>query len=322
MTVTTGTLRVGILAIVAGLIGAYVIQQVLQAKPVVEAPAPVVSTIPMAAADLPEGRVVTMGDIVLVPMRQEDFNQRATDPRIVMIDPTQIIGRRLKQPILQGDMFTTTSMFLEYSGPDFSERLKPGYRAFSLSMSSRSAMHYAPGMAVDVVFRATPRPAKDGQLAIPETTVTLLQNAQVIHVELPPPPRPGADSGPPVLDLTRRNSRQSDPPGTVTLAVTPRDAKVLQTVMGRGELTLSAWSQQDRVALPESTKDGLTLEDILGIEPPPPPQVAVVTPPFITEVYRRGTADIRGFHRDAIMRFDSPAPSQPGALPTPAVNDK
>jgi Flp pilus assembly protein CpaB len=322
MTVTTGTLRVGILAIVAGLIGAYVIQQVLQAKPQVEAPPPALVTIPMATADLPEGRVIAMGDIAMVPMRQDEFAQRAADPRVVMVDPTQIIGRRLKQPIMQGDMFTTTSMFLEYSGPALSERLKPGYRAFSLSMPSRAAMRYSPGMAVDVMFRSTPRPAKDGQLAIPETTVTLLQNVEVIHVELPPPPKPTDNSGPPMLDLTRRNSRPADPPGTVTLAVTPHDAKVLQTVMGRGELTLSAWSQQDRVAMPESTKDGLTLEEILGIEPPPPPQVAAVTPPFITEVYRRGTADIRGYRRDAIFRFESPEKPQPQPLPAPAVNDK
>lgn len=315
MTVTTGTLRVGILAILAGLIGAYVIQQVLTSKPEPVKAAPIVQTIPQAAAELPEGRVVTLGDIVLVPMTQTQLQKTGVDATTVMVDPSQIIGRRLRQPLSQGELFTTTKMFLEFSGPDLSQKLKPGYRAFSISSHDQTT-NYQPGMVVDVLFRTNPRPARDGFQAIPEMTVTLLQSLEIVHVELPPPPKPTDNRRSLMLDLSQRSGSQSArPPKVITLAVTPEQAKILKTAMGRGEISLSPWSAQDRVAIPESAKEGLTLEKILGIEPPPPAPAPI--PPFITEVYRRGQADVRGYSRDAIHTWQSPKPVKPASLPAP-----
>jgi Flp pilus assembly protein CpaB len=234
-----------------------------------------------------------------------------------MTAPAQIIGRRLSQPIPQGDLFVTTSMFLEYSGPDLSQRLKPGFRAFSITMPRQAGARYQPGMIVDVLFRTTPRPAKDGQLAIPEQTVTLLQSVEVIHVEMPPPPNPAAAADNPrggTIDLRGGGRGEANQTSTVTLAVTSKDAKVMQTVSGRGEIILSPWSAQDKVAAPESAKQGLTLEEILGIEPPPPVQY---TPPFITEVYRRGAGSAVAYPRDAIIRYQGRPIVKAGNLPAP-----
>jgi Flp pilus assembly protein CpaB len=318
MTISTGTLRVGVLAILAGLIGAYVIQQVLQSKPqAVAATAPRVLRVPMAAADLPDGRVIAFGDIVLVEMSPDQLQNKGPNINTVMMDPAQIIGRRLRQPIMQGELFTTTSMFLEYSGPDISERLKPGFRAYSINVSRQAGSRYAPGMIVDVLFRTSPRPAKDGLVAIPEQTVTLLQSIEVIHVEMPPPPNPIAQAprgG--TLDIRGGMRTQSEPPAVITLAITAKDAKVMQAVQGHGEVVLSPWSAQDKVAAPESAKQGLTLEEILGIEPPPPVQY---TPPFITEVYRRGAGSAVAYPRDAIIRYQGRPIVKAGNLPAPSA---
>lgn len=316
MTISTGTLRVGILAILAGLVGAYVIQQVLQTEPAAVPAPPAAQAIPQAATDLPEGRVVTMGDIVLVPMSQADLAKRDVDIRTVMVDPGQIIGRRLRSSLTQGELFTTSELYLEFSGPDLSELLKPGFRAFNLALPSSSARSYHEGMLVDVMFRTTPRPAKDGQLAIPEMTVTLLQSVEIVHVELPPPPNPAASGaqGTGDLDLRRLNRGPAPtPPTVVTLAVTPDQAKIMQTAMGRGEITLSPYSAADSFAALDNKP--LTLEDILGIEPPPQPPVPPL--PFITEIYNRGRGSYNAFNPAAIYPFPSPKPFKAGTLPAP-----
>jgi Flp pilus assembly protein CpaB len=313
MTISTGTLRVGILAILAGLVGAYVIQQVLQTEPKVEPAPPAPQVIPQAAADLPEGRVLTMGDIVLVPMTQEQIAKRDVPMNTVMVDPGQIIGRRLRSDLTTGEFFTTTSLYLEYGAPDLSRLLKPGFRAFSLSMSTSAARGFQEGNLVDVMFRTTPRPAKDGLLAIPEMTVTLLQSVEIIHIEYPPPANPNEDTGSGMLDLRRRSGANTEPRSSVTLAVTPDQAKIMQTAMGRGEITLSPYSAADSFAALDNKP--LTLEDILGIEPPPQPPVPPL--PFITEIYNRGRGSYNAFNPAAIYPFPSPKPFKAGTLPAP-----
>lgn len=317
MAFSSGTLRVGILAILAGLIGAYVIMQVLASKPVVERPRPTTQVIPQVASELPEGRIVAMGDIVLVPMTQAQLNERNVPITTIMVDPGQIIGRRLREPLSPGQFFTTTSMFLEYDGPDLSRRLKQGYRAFSLSMQGYQASTYTAGTTVDVLFRTSPRAAKpdEGQLAIPEMTVTLLQGVQIIHVEHPRPAPPGQNNDR-TLRVGAAAAAPPPRPTVVTLAVTSEQAKVLSAAMGHGEISLSPWAADEKVAAPISPRDGLTLEGILGIEPPPAPPTPV--PPFVTENYRRGGASVAVFNRDAIHPFQSPPKVKPGTIPEPA----
>lgn len=314
MTLSTGTLRVGILAILAGLVGAYVIQSVLTSKPVVETPPPANIQVPLAAANLPEGRIVTLGDIAYTEMTPAQFRQRGTPAGMVMMDPQQIIGRRLRETLTENQFFTTNLFYLENDGPDITAKLKPGFRAYSMMIPDVRGGAVNPGSTVDVIFRTVPRPATATSQAIPEMTVTLLQSIDVIHVERPrAAPAAGRSN---MLDL-RRGGNQGPSPPTVTLAVTSDQAKVLQTVMGHGEISLSPWSPKDSVEPPISAKKGTTLEDILGIEPPVPPQPVVVTPPFVTETWRRGAPDVRAYNRDGIFVWASKKPLKPDALPAP-----
>jgi hypothetical protein len=82
--------------------------------------------------------------------------------------------------------------------------------------------------------------------------------------------------------------------------------------MGHGEITLSPYSAQDRFAAADTQP--LTLEEILGIEPPPPEPVVV---PFFTEIYRRGSGNYNAFNRATIHSFSAPRPFKPGQLPPP-----
>ena len=61
MSISPGTMTVGILAIVAGLVGAYAVRTALLDEPVAvaEVAAPVVTVMPLAAIDLPAGRMLS-----------------------------------------------------------------------------------------------------------------------------------------------------------------------------------------------------------------------------------------------------------------------
>jgi Flp pilus assembly protein CpaB len=302
------------LAILAGLVGAYVIQQVLQSEPKVEPAPPAAQTVPQAATDLPAGRVVTLGDIVLVPMTPAEIRKRDVPLNTVMADPTQIIGRRLRTSLSTGELFTTTSMYLQNAAPDLSELLKPGFRAFTMSVPTSYARGYQEGNLVDVMFRTTPRAATPTSLAIPEMTVTLLQSVEIIHIEFPPPENPNDNARGGTLDIRRLNQGPApEPRSLVSLAVTPDQVKILQTATGRGEITLSPYSVSDSFAALDNKP--LTLEDILGIEPPPQPPVPPL--PFITEIYNRGRGSYNAFNPAAIYPFPSPKPFKAGTLPAP-----
>jgi hypothetical protein len=151
-------------------------------------------------------------------------------------------------------------------------------------------------------------------MAVPEVTVRLLESVRIIDVYDPPPPR---STGQGVLDLRRGISR-TPPPPTVTLAVTPEQGEAIQAVAGRGEMTLVARPENERLAAAGRRKP-LSLHDVLGIEPPPP------TILFATEIYRRGSRSVNVFRDDKLVEqmkaaqdaATAPAPTPPAPTPTP-----
>ncbi len=78
---------------------------------------PSASIIPMASAELPQGRKIRASDIVLVPLTMDQMLQREADMRKVMVMPEQIIGRTLQTPLVTGDFFTTDRFYLEGEEP-------------------------------------------------------------------------------------------------------------------------------------------------------------------------------------------------------------
>jgi hypothetical protein len=81
-------------------------------------------------------------------------------------------------------------------------------------------------------------------------------------------------------------------------------------------------SPEDLVAGVADPEKGLTLEDILGIEPPVPPQPTVV---FATEIYRRGARSVNMFRAlngdltdPAVERLPTFDPATIPALDQPA----
>lgn len=293
MRVTTGTMTVGILAIMAGLIGAYAIRASLVKEPV--APPKIVTVaVPLASIDLPEGRTIALGDIGLLEMTKEEMQSRKYPMSQVMLNPEQIIGRTLRATIKQGEPFLTTSLYLDGSGPDVSQLLKPGYRAATVTVRDRNSVLPAQGNIVDVVFRSSPKEAKKGGLDIPETTLTLLHGVEVIGVKQARPANNSASNGRNnVIDL-RRGAASDVPPPIVTLAVTLEQANMIKAVEGRGELSFVVRSSKESTASLDRREQKTTLENVLGLEQKPD-----LT--FTTEIYRAGDRQTLKFQRGFII---------------------
>jgi pilus assembly protein CpaB len=258
-------MTVGIFAVLFGLVGAYALRAALVGDAPPPPPAPRTTEVPLAARDLPAGREIQEGDIKLLVMSQADMEARNLPLEQTMLSPAQIIGRVILEPIAEGGAFLTTNMFLEGTGPKLSDKLKPGMRAITVPINNLAAVggSTVEGSFVDVLFKSRARPANmaTGRPEIPETTITLLENVEVLSVgRSAPAPTTGTEG----LDVRQTNGRNQGPTGivSVTIAVTPDQANVVKAVLGQGDMSLALRSSAADGA---STPNKYTLEGVLGL---------------------------------------------------------
>ena len=122
--ISSGTMTVGIFAVLFGLVGAYALRAALVGDAPPPPAPPRTTTVPLAARDLPAGREIQQGDIKLLVMTQADMEARKLPLEQTMLSPEQIIGRVIHEPIAEGGAFLTTNMFLEGTGPRLSDKLQ------------------------------------------------------------------------------------------------------------------------------------------------------------------------------------------------------
>ncbi len=229
--VSSGTLTVVVFAILAGLMGAYVVRQRLQQPqpalgPLEAGPNDIV--VPVAATDLQPGQMLTVNDIALVKMTPEMFAKSQYVKLAYMRNSEQIAKRVLKAPVKRGAAFVTDSFYPDGAGPGIAEMLDAGYRAVTIPIEHISAVQgfARPGTFVDVLFRSRAEEER------PEVTITLLERVKVMAVN---------------QNTLSEHSVELDMGGSVTLAVTPIQAKALKVVEGRGELSLTLRNPNDEL---------------------------------------------------------------------------
>ncbi|HWL07548.1 MAG TPA: Flp pilus assembly protein CpaB [Planctomicrobium sp.] len=227
----SGSLTVVIFALLIGLGGAFVVRQQVN-RPQGLPPLPPSSNgpqtiyVPTAALDLGKGHVLTLADISILSFTPEQLGKSSYAGKVFMRDTAQMVGRAVKVPVAKGGTFMPDLLYPEGLGMGIDERLQPGYRAVTVPIKEVGALvgFARPGSMVDVLFRA------DSEKDRPEQTLTLLERIQVLALNTV------------VLPDSQVDLKQS---GTVTLAVTPSQAKVLKVVEGRGELSLALRNPND-----------------------------------------------------------------------------
>lgn len=280
------TMRVAILALLFGLVGAYGFRSLLLDKQAPAQPRAIPrTTVPMAAVDLPGDRIIELGDIAMVSMTRQEMVKELPRLREVMLNPDQIIGRRLGTELAKGQPFLTSQLYLQGVGPDVSRRLADGFVAVSLQLPETRGGSVPVGAVVDVIFRVKPRGSSPGSPAIPETTMTLLEKVKVLDVRRP---RAAGLSNRDILDVRSRLARVAPPPPTVILAVNSAQAIILKTVEDRGDMSLVIRRDDDRS---NGDRERLTLEKLVGVQPLPVP--------FVTVISRRGSTKVNVFDRTA-----------------------
>jgi Flp pilus assembly protein CpaB len=237
-------------AVLCGLLGAYVVRQSLKPVPVVEQDPdrPERVAVPMASMDLPAGRQVVLGDITVVRMTREEVKKRGV--RQPFMNNTQhIIGRVLRTDLERGATFDTTMFYPDGTGPRIDERLDDGLRAVTVPVQGDDALlgFAGAGTWVDVLFRSHSSPKED----YPEMTVTLLERVQVLAVN-----REIFEGARPRTDTSRL-----DRPIAVTLAVSPEQAAAQRVVDGRGTLALALRRPGDEQT--SATRPPRTLDEVL-----------------------------------------------------------
>lgn len=304
MSVSSGTMSVGVMAIFSGLLGAYGLRAMLLDEPKPAPPPPPRITVPMAITDLPAGRTIALSDIAPTSMPMEEMVKQGYGDAI--LDIPMLVGRTLEQDVKKGDPFRTESLYLEGIGKNIAELLEPGTRAVSMELPALRGGTLVAGTRVDVLFRSTAREATDTGLAIPEVTQTLFEDVKVVSSYTP---KPVSRTDPNTIDLRRGNGRGAPPPPmpVVTLGVTLEQANILRAVEGRGDITLVARASDEAAAVPAGERrQQLSLEGLLGVQAPPKP--------FAMEIYRGGARQVQMYDADGTVLL-------PGDKPRPTPSD-
>ncbi|MEX0794168.1 MAG: Flp pilus assembly protein CpaB, partial [Pirellulaceae bacterium] len=251
MRVSPGTLLLGVVAVMFGLLGAYIVRE-NEAPAVVEAPpaAPQTFVVPRASMPLKAGRELTMGDIVLERMTPEQI-RAAGLPDVFMSRTSDIMGRVLRQDLAQGEVFDSYIFYPQGTGPSLVDKLEPGNRAVTVRVDMDNSVEgfATPGTWVDVLFRSL----ENEEEAFPEMTVTLLEGVKVLAMNR------STNESTPLRNGDRQVRRDV---ATVTLSVTPQQAMALRVVEDRGTLALVLRHPEDIV--PGNQFAGLTMDQLLN----------------------------------------------------------
>ncbi|MFP6763143.1 MAG: Flp pilus assembly protein CpaB, partial [Planctomycetaceae bacterium] len=224
--ITPGVMTVVVFALLTGLSGAYVVrhhltpQKSLAARPVTSTVTPETVVVPVALTDLETNRTVSLNDIAILRMTRQEYEASEFSGQTYLSTPQQIEGRLLKQSLGKGETFSPDQFYPFGAGPGILDRLQAGYRGVTIPVQDIGAVRgfARPGSFVDILFRSN----VNGRS--PEVTLTLFERVEILAL----------DSNLVVPDVTG-----TDKIGSVTLAVTPQQAKILKVVEGRGELSLT-----------------------------------------------------------------------------------
>lgn len=260
--ISPATVTFGVMAMVLGLVAAYIVRQALDKPPVAQKPAPPPAqpeTVPVVFAlnVIPKNTRLTSRDV---------FVQRVPKgtklPSNIFRGVNLVEGRITKETIPAGRAIREDMLLgLDESLPDLAERLPPGHRAVTIAVqgADTGGKRLTEGDRIDIAMTVEGTHPDLGEV----TTRTLMRNVLVVDA---------AAQQPQVLRGTPQ--RVSDALNSlITVAVPPADANKLIVAQRTGTLHATLVSAAD--AQPEAappTDWAVNRRQLLGLKEIVPPR--------------------------------------------------
>jgi Flp pilus assembly protein CpaB len=304
--ISPATVTFGVMAIVLGLVAAYVVRQSMQKPPVVEVPAPPPPVVPQpervsvvfAKANLPKNARITANDVFVGFVGKEAKAATGT-----FRDTPLAEGRITNQVIRAGQAIRDEYLLAIGEGlPDLAERLPAGHRAVTIEVqgADTGGKKLAEGDHIDLAMTVVGTHPDLGEVM----TRTLLRNVLVVDANATRP-------------LVRRAPKMADPqPTMITVAVIPADANKLIVAERTGTLVATLVSAQDVDAPVVGTDDTITRRQLLGLKEVPQPKK------FTVEKWSGGSVRVIEMSDDRIRESrDVSAGRRERAIEAPAPLD-
>lgn len=288
--ISPATVTFGVMAIVLGLVAAYIVRQAMQKPPVAKvvppAPAPeVVEQIVCARGNIRANTRITEQDLIMLAV------PKGTNPESLkgtLKNALLPVGRIAKRPIKAGLAVREEMMMaIGESLPDLAERLPPGHRALVIDVEDNKpgGKRVEDGDRVDIALTVEGTHPDLGEVQ----TRTLLTNVLVVDALEDRP--------------LQRGTRRADGLVTdgLTVAVMPADANRLVVAQKTGTLSVSLRSAKEDPAAEEKVEPA-SRRELLGLREIPAPKIAEVKPAkkFTIEKYSGGKLEVIEFSGDRV----------------------
>lgn len=301
--ISPGTVTVGVIAILFGLVAAYAARRYFeQTAPAAQAPRPAMATIVVPKVNLPKYVRIRDQDVDLIEVPKENVPEGAVQLK------SRVLFRLVKTTIMAGQPILEEQLYGVGEVPLLSDQLPPGHRAVTLSVDASAALNgmIQPESYVDVTLTAnSDRPEFNGL-----ATLTLLRNIEVLATSL------------------SRFPASEDRPGdlrNITVAVTPEQANKLILAQRYGTLSVTLRSSAEgepvggeMIADADSQEiDLVNTLDLLGLGPLPAPQPEVVPAPATktVQIWRGTSVEEVTFDATALQEAENVTAAAEGREP-------
>lgn len=244
---TPGTVTVGVMSILLGLVAAYSVRRYLEpAAPVGE---PTIGVV-VPRVNLPKYARIREQDIEVLQVPKRSV------PEGVVGNPSRALFRLVKETILAGQPILEEKLYEVGKVPTLADQLPPGYRAVTVAVDPNNALDgvLVPEAVVDLSLTVRGDHPEVGGMS----TLTLLRRVKVLATN---------------RDRYQTEERLNQGIRSVTVAVTPEQANklILAQKFGSLSVTLRGALEDEQLAQAEDADvDMVNPAEVLGLTPVKP----------------------------------------------------